>query len=51
MIEKTAEGLPGGISTGPEAIASRVNIHLFLQNNFNATEPPPPPQGKWVDPI
>lgn len=51
MIEKTASGLPGGISTGPEAIASRVNIHLFLQNNFNTTEPPPPPQGKWIDPI
>lgn len=51
MIEKTANGLPGGISTGPEAIASRVNIHLFLQNNFGSSEPPPPPQGKWVDPI
>ena len=51
MIEKTAKGLPGGISTGPEAIASRVNIHLFLQNNFNSSEPPPPPQGKWIDPI
>jgi Beta protein len=51
MIEKTAKGLPGGISTGPEAIAARVNIHLFLQNNFSSTEPPPPPQGKWIDPI
>ena len=51
MIEKTAEGLPGGISTGPEAIACRVNIHLFLQNNFNSTEPTPPPRGKWIDPI
>jgi len=51
MIEKTAKGLPGGISTGPEAIACRVNIHLFLQNNFSSTEPPPPPQGRWVDPI
>lgn len=51
MIEKTAGGLPGGIATGPEAIACRVNIHLFLQNNFKSTEPPPPPQGKWVDPI
>lgn len=51
MIEKTAKGLPGSISTGPEAIACRVNIHLFLQNNFKSTEPPPPPQGKWVDPI
>jgi hypothetical protein len=51
MIEKTAQGLPGGIATGPEAIASRVNIHLFLQNNFKSSEPPPPPQGKWVDPI
>jgi hypothetical protein len=51
MIEKTAAGLPGGISTGPESIACRVNIHLFLQNNFSSTEPPPPPQGKWIDPI
>lgn len=51
MIEKTASGLPGGISTGPEAIACRVNIHLYLQNNFTTTEPPPPPQGKWIDPI
>lgn len=51
MIEKTAQGLPGGISTGPEAIACRVNIHLFLQNNFSSSEPPPPPQGRWIDPI
>lgn len=51
MIEKTAQGLPGGISTGPEAIACRVNIHLYLQNNYSSIEPPPPPQGKWIDPI
>jgi hypothetical protein len=51
MIEKTAKGLPGGIGTGPEAIACRVNIHLFLQNNFSSIEPPPPPQGRWIDPI
>ena len=51
MIEKTAKGLPGGISSGPEAIASRVNIHLYLQNHYSTSEPPPTPQGKWVDPI
>jgi hypothetical protein len=51
MIEKAAKGLPGGISTGPQAIASRVNIHLYLQNNFGNLVPRTGPQGKWVDPI
>ena len=51
MIEKAAKGLPGGISTGPQAIASRVNIHLYLQNNFGSSSPQSSPQGKWVDPI
>ena len=51
MIEKAAKGLPGGISTGPQAIASRVNIHLYLQNNFGSPTPSTGPQGKWVDPI
>jgi Beta protein len=51
MIEKAAKGLPGGISTGPQAIASRVNIHLYLQNNFGNTTPLAGPQGKWIDPI
>lgn len=51
MIEKTARGLPGGISTGPEAIACRVNMHLYIQNNFSFSAPPPPPQSKWIDPI
>lgn len=51
MIEKTAKGLPGGISTGPEAIAARVNIHLYVQNHFADATPPPPPEGQWVDPI
>jgi len=51
MIEKTARGLPGGISTGPQAIASRINIHLYLQNNFSSTNPPPPPRSKWINSI
>jgi len=51
MIEKTALGIPGGISTGPEAIACRVNIHLFIQNNFSVANPPPQPKSKWKDPI
>lgn len=51
MIEKSAKGLPGGISTGPQAIASRVNIHLYLQNNFGAPPAPEAPKGKWIDPI
>ena len=51
MIEKAAKGLPGGISTGPQAIASRVNIHLYLQNNFGSPTPATGPQGKWIDPI
>lgn len=51
MIEKTAEGLPGGISTGPEAIAARVNTHLYVQNHIADSSPPPPPEQAWVDPI
>ncbi len=51
MIEKAAKELPGGVSTGPQAIASRVNIHLYLQNNFGNPTPSAGPQGKWVDPI
>ena len=51
MIEKAAKGLPGGISTGPQAIASRVNIHLYLQNHFGSPTPPTGPKGKWIDPI
>lgn len=51
MIEKAAKGLPGGISTGPQAIAARVNIHLYLQNNFGTSTPLSGPKGKWVDPI
>ncbi|MBB3956257.1 hypothetical protein GGR38_003215 [Novosphingobium sediminicola] len=51
MIEKAAKGLPGGISTGPQAIAARVNIHLYLQNNFGNPISSTGPQGKWIDPI
>jgi hypothetical protein len=51
MIEKTALGLPGGIKTHPEVIAARVNIHLFVQANFNSPNPPTQPKGKWKDPI
>lgn len=51
MIEKSAKGLPGGISTGPQAIAARINIHLYLQNNFGNPTPATGPVGKWIDPI
>jgi len=51
MIEKTAQGLPGGISTGPESIAARVNIHLYVQNHFGDTGQPSIPEGDWIDPI
>lgn len=52
MIEKTAKGLPGSISTGPQAIAARVNIHLFMQNNFtNDNIAQINTDGQWVDPI
>ncbi len=51
MIEKAAKGLPGGISTGPQAIAARVNIHLYTQNNFDSQSQTPTPQAKWIDPI
>lgn len=52
MIEKTAENLPGAISSGPEAIASRVNIHLFLQNNFSIDNVSVvPTDAPWVDPL
>lgn len=51
MIEKTALGVPGGISTGPQAIAARVNIHLYIQNNFGQDLGGASPEGEWVDPI
>lgn len=51
MIEKTAAGLPGGISTGPQAIAARVNLHLYLQNNFAGQATGDLPSEPWVDPI
>lgn len=51
LIEKTARGLPGGISTGPQSIAARVNIHLYQQNHFKTDGLPPIPEGEWVDPI
>jgi len=52
MIEKTALNLPGAISTGPQAIASRVNIHLFLQNNYAVDRVADiPTEADWVDPI
>lgn len=51
MIEKSAKGLPGGIATGPQAIAARVNIHLYLQNNYGTPPSKEAPKGKWIDPI
>jgi hypothetical protein len=51
MIEKTSLGLPGGIKTHPEVIAARINIHLYVQANFNLPNPPNQPKGKWKDPI
>ena len=51
MIEKTAMGFPGGIRTHPEAMAARINIHLFIQANFNSPNVPQQPKGKWKDPI
>lgn len=51
LIEKTAKGLPGGIATGPQAIAARVNMHLYLQNHFDTNEPLNAPEGAWSDPI
>ena len=52
LIEKTAKGLPGGISTGPQAIAARVNIHLFVQNNFSVQNLGTiNTDGVWIDPI
>jgi hypothetical protein len=51
LIEKTARNLPGAITTGPQAIAARVNIHLFLQNNFSADVHRIPTTADWVDPI
>ena len=52
LIEKTALNLPGAITTGPQSIAARVNIHLFLQNNY-ATQNirSVPTISEWVDPI
>lgn len=51
MIEKTALGIPNGISTGPQSIATRVNIHLYVQNNFGLPGQASPPSSDWVDPI
>lgn len=51
VIEKAAKSLPGGISTGPQAIAARVNVHLYLQNNFGTSVPNAAPKGKWIDPL
>lgn len=51
LIEKTARGLPGGITTGPLAIAARVNMHLYLQNHFEVQGPLPVPEAVWNDPI
>lgn len=51
IIEKAANGLPGGISTGPQAIAARVNIHLYLQSNFGQPITKEGPKGDWQDPI
>lgn len=51
MIEKTALNLPNGISTGPQSIATRVNIHLYIQNNFGLAGQAPPPTTDWIDPI
>lgn len=52
LVERTAQGLPGGISTGPQAIAARVNIHLFMQNNFAVQNVSAiSTDGQWVDPI
>jgi len=51
IIEKAASGLPGGVSTGPQAIAARVNIHLYLQSNFGQPLSKDAPKGEWLDPI
>ena len=52
MIEKTAKGLPGAISTGPQAIAARINIHLFTQNNYEANDLTSiNTEDTWSDPI
>lgn len=51
LIEKTAKGLPGGISTGPQSIAARINIHLYHQNHFSVDGALPVPEGEWIDPI
>lgn len=51
MIEKTAKGVPGGITTHPEAIAARINTHLFIQANFGGSIASAQPKGKWKDPI
>ncbi|MEB3416847.1 hypothetical protein VCJ71_12315 [Alteriqipengyuania sp. WL0013] len=52
MIEKTAKNLPGAISTGPQAIASRINIHLFMQNNYQVPDVQNiPTETPWNDPI
>lgn len=51
MIEKAAMGLPGGIKNHPDVIASRINIHLFVQAGADGAMHPPQPVSKWKDPI
>jgi Beta protein len=52
LIEKAAKNEPGAISTGPLAIAARVNIHLFMQNNYSADDVTLiPTDAPWEDPI
>lgn len=51
MIERTALGLPNSISTGPQNIAARINLHLFMQNNYRRDPRPAPVHQAWNDPI
>ncbi|MBA4046359.1 MAG: hypothetical protein C0471_18370 [Erythrobacter sp.] len=52
LIDKAAKNEPGAITTGPQAIAARVNIHLFMQNNFSAEDVTLiPTDAPWEDPI
>lgn len=52
LIEKAARNEPGAITTGPQAIAARVNIHLFMQNNYAADDfTTIPTDAPWTDPI
>lgn len=51
MIERAA-GDGGGISTGPDAIAARVNIHLFMQaHRDNPERRQQVITTDWIDPI